>query len=112
VGTLSEVTGPGFGPETVDVAACDLTRQHAGEPELAGDVLQLLDALGLERVRFCGLSIGRLVGFWLGARAPERVEGSTSSSTPRTCRTWKRPSATTPSSAGSWARKEPRGLIA
>jgi protocatechuate 3,4-dioxygenase beta subunit len=30
--TLSEVTGPTFGPETVDVAACDLTRQHAGEP--------------------------------------------------------------------------------
>ena len=30
--TLSEVTGPTFGSETVDVAACDLTRQHAGEP--------------------------------------------------------------------------------
>ena len=30
--TLSEVTGPTFGPETVDVAASDLTRQHKGEP--------------------------------------------------------------------------------
>jgi protocatechuate 3,4-dioxygenase beta subunit len=30
--TLSEVTGPAFGPETVDVKACDLTRQHKGEP--------------------------------------------------------------------------------
>ena len=30
--TLSEVTGPSFGPETVDVKACDLTRQHKGEP--------------------------------------------------------------------------------
>ncbi|HEY5907622.1 MAG TPA: protocatechuate 3,4-dioxygenase subunit beta [Vicinamibacteria bacterium] len=30
--TLSEVTGPSFGPEMVDVKACDLTRQHTGEP--------------------------------------------------------------------------------
>jgi protocatechuate 3,4-dioxygenase beta subunit len=30
--TLSEVTGPTFGRETVDVAACDLTRQSEGEP--------------------------------------------------------------------------------
>jgi protocatechuate 3,4-dioxygenase, beta subunit len=30
--TLSEITGPVFAPETVNVKACDLTRQHAGEP--------------------------------------------------------------------------------
>jgi len=30
--TLSEVTGPIFGPSIVDVKACDLTRQHHGEP--------------------------------------------------------------------------------
>jgi protocatechuate 3,4-dioxygenase, beta subunit len=30
--TLTEVTGPVFGPEAVDRAAFDLTRQHAGEP--------------------------------------------------------------------------------
>jgi protocatechuate 3,4-dioxygenase, beta subunit len=30
--TLSEVTGPVFGPESCDVTACDLTRQHSGEP--------------------------------------------------------------------------------
>jgi protocatechuate 3,4-dioxygenase beta subunit len=30
--TLSEVTGPVFGPGDVDVKACDLTHQHAGEP--------------------------------------------------------------------------------
>ena len=29
--TLSEVTGPSFGPETVNLKACDLTRQHSGE---------------------------------------------------------------------------------
>ena len=30
--TLSEVTGPSFASESVDVKACDLTRQHSGEP--------------------------------------------------------------------------------
>lgn len=30
--TLSEITGPVFGKESVDVKACDLTKQHAGEP--------------------------------------------------------------------------------
>jgi protocatechuate 3,4-dioxygenase beta subunit len=30
--TLSEVTGPRFGPETVNRKACDLTRHHSGEP--------------------------------------------------------------------------------
>jgi protocatechuate 3,4-dioxygenase beta subunit len=30
--TLSEVTGPSFGPELINVRACDLTRQHSGEP--------------------------------------------------------------------------------
>lgn len=31
--TLSEVTGPTFGPAIVNPKACDLTRQHAGEPQ-------------------------------------------------------------------------------
>jgi protocatechuate 3,4-dioxygenase beta subunit len=30
--TLSEVTGPTFGPDVVDGGAFDLTKQHAGEP--------------------------------------------------------------------------------
>jgi protocatechuate 3,4-dioxygenase, beta subunit len=30
--TLTEVTGPVFGKEAVDVRACDLTRQSSGEP--------------------------------------------------------------------------------
>jgi protocatechuate 3,4-dioxygenase, beta subunit len=30
--TLSEVTGPAFGAETVNVKAFDLTKQHSGEP--------------------------------------------------------------------------------
>jgi 3-oxoadipate enol-lactonase len=42
--------------------------------QLAGDVLRLLDALELSRVHFCGLSVGGLVGVWLAARAPRRVD--------------------------------------
>ena len=38
------------------------------------DCLDLLDFLGLERVFFCGLSLGGMVGLWLGQEAPERVE--------------------------------------
>lgn len=41
---------------------------------LGRDALGLLDALGLERVRFCGLSKGGMVGMWLGANAPRRIE--------------------------------------
>ncbi len=43
--------------------------------ELLGrDVLALLDALGLERVSFCGLSKGGMVGQWLGVNAGERLD--------------------------------------
>ena len=42
--------------------------------ELAGDVLELADRLGLERFSFCGLSLGGLVGMWLASEAPERVD--------------------------------------
>jgi 3-oxoadipate enol-lactonase len=42
--------------------------------DLAGDVLALLDARGVERVHFCGLSIGGMIGQWLGANAPERID--------------------------------------
>ena len=40
---------------------------------LGHDVLELLDALEIERVHFCGLSLGGMVGQWLGAHAPDRV---------------------------------------
>lgn len=36
--------------------------------------LSVLDALGLERVVWCGLSWGGMVGMRLGIRAPERIE--------------------------------------
>jgi 3-oxoadipate enol-lactonase len=38
------------------------------------DVLGLLDRLGIERASFCGLSIGGMVGIWLAANAPGRIE--------------------------------------
>lgn len=41
---------------------------------LGRDVLELLDALGIARVTFCGLSKGGMVGQWLGWRSPERLE--------------------------------------
>ncbi len=37
------------------------------------DAVALLDLLGLERVHFCGLSMGGMVGQWLGAHAWERL---------------------------------------
>lgn len=41
--------------------------------ELGGDVLELIDALGLSRVHFCGLSLGGMTGMWLAAHAPQRI---------------------------------------
>ncbi|RZA19570.1 MAG: 3-oxoadipate enol-lactonase [Lysobacteraceae bacterium] len=40
--------------------------------DLGGDALALLDALGIQRAHFCGLSIGGLVGQWLGMHAGVR----------------------------------------
>lgn len=40
---------------------------------LGRDAVELLDALGIEQVDFCGLSKGGMVGQWLGHRAPERM---------------------------------------
>src|SRR5262245_15388341 len=41
---------------------------------LGRDVLAVLDGLGIKKVNWCGLSMGGMVGQWLGANAPERVE--------------------------------------
>ena len=42
--------------------------------ELGRDAVGLLDALEIERVGYCGLSKGGMVGQWLGWNAPDRVE--------------------------------------
>lgn len=41
--------------------------------QLGRDVLALLDALHLERAHFCGLSMGGLIGQWLGINAGHRL---------------------------------------
>src|SRR5258705_11206665 len=41
---------------------------------LGRDVLAVLDALGMQKINWCGLSMGGMVGQWLGANAPERIE--------------------------------------
>ena len=59
------------------------TRGHGGSGVSEGpytieglgrDVLALLDGLGIERASFCGISMGGMIGMWLGVNAPERIE--------------------------------------
>jgi len=40
---------------------------------LGGDVIALLDALAIQKVHFCGLSIGGGIGQWLGIHTPFRL---------------------------------------
>jgi 3-oxoadipate enol-lactonase len=58
------------------------TRGHGESPvppgpyelaDLGGDVLELLDHLGIERAHLAGLSLGGMTGMWLGTHAPERL---------------------------------------
>ena len=41
--------------------------------QLGRDVLALLDALHIDKAHFCGLSMGGLIGQWLGIHAGERL---------------------------------------
>jgi 3-oxoadipate enol-lactonase len=42
---------------------------------LGRDVLAVLDGLGIkQKINWCGLSMGGMVGQWMGANAPDRVE--------------------------------------
>ena len=58
-------------------------RGHGGSPVPAGpytievlgrDLIHLLDRLGLNRVSFCGLSLGGMVGMWVASNVPERID--------------------------------------
>ena len=60
------------------------TRGHGRSPapagpytvaDLGGDVLQLMDALALERVAFAGVSLGAMIGLWISSMAPQRLTG-------------------------------------
>ncbi len=55
----------GFGDSTVTPGPYSI-------PQLSWDVVHLLDCLALDRVHFCGLSMGGMTGLFLGANAPKR----------------------------------------
>jgi 3-oxoadipate enol-lactonase len=64
------------------IVRCDL-RGHGLSPvppgpydiaDLAGDVLALLDRLGAARAHLVGLSLGGMIGMWLAAHHPDRVD--------------------------------------
>jgi 3-oxoadipate enol-lactonase len=56
---------------------------HGASPPVAGPIaiddlgaaaIALLDELELERVSFCGVSLGGMIGMWLAIHAPERID--------------------------------------
>lgn len=57
----------GHGQSGVPAGAYSLDR-------LGRDVLELMDALGVQRAHFLGLSLGGFIGQWLGIHAPERID--------------------------------------
>ena len=56
----------GHGQSDAPVGAYSMDR-------LGRDVLELLDALELQKVYFCGLSLGGMVGQWLAVHAADRI---------------------------------------
>jgi pimeloyl-ACP methyl ester carboxylesterase len=78
----------GFGWSAVPAGGYD-------KETMAGDVLALLDALGLERVKLVGHDWGGWIGFLLALRAPERVERLLALGTP-----------------APWPARDPRGVLA
>ncbi|WP_394780999.1 3-oxoadipate enol-lactonase [Undibacterium sp.] len=40
--------------------------------QLGGDVIALMDELGIQQAYFCGLSMGGMTGLWLGLHHPQR----------------------------------------
>ena len=53
--------------------ASDVTPGDYTMELLARDALALADALGVRKFAFCGLSLGGMIGQWLGANAGDRV---------------------------------------
>lgn len=50
-------------------------RGDASIARLGHDVLELMDFLDVPQFTFCGLSLGGMVGQWLGVNAPDRLDG-------------------------------------
>lgn len=53
--------------------ASDVTPGDYDLAQLGRDALAIADALGIEAFAFCGLSLGGMIGQWLGLHAPERI---------------------------------------
>jgi 3-oxoadipate enol-lactonase/4-carboxymuconolactone decarboxylase len=86
IGSTSEMWRPQLQPlaERLRVITID-TRGHgesapaaAGSPctiaDLAGEVLDVVEGLSIERVHLAGLSLGGMVGMWLAAHHPHRID--------------------------------------
>ncbi|HKR25566.1 MAG TPA: 3-oxoadipate enol-lactonase [Phenylobacterium sp.] len=56
--------------------------------QLGRDALAVLDTAGVPAAHVCGLSLGGLVGQWLGVNAPERVMSLTLANTASRIGTW------------------------
>jgi 3-oxoadipate enol-lactonase len=41
---------------------------------LGRDALAIIDGLGIDKLHWCGLSMGGMIGMWLGAHAPQRLD--------------------------------------
>jgi 3-oxoadipate enol-lactonase len=52
----------------------EVTKAPYSMERLGRDVLAILDGLKIAKMNWCGLSIGGMVGMWLGANAPERID--------------------------------------
>ena len=55
------------------LGASPAPRGPYGIGDLGADVIALLDKLGVASASFCGVSLGGLVGFWLAAHHPTRI---------------------------------------
>jgi 3-oxoadipate enol-lactonase len=84
LGTTGELWQPQLGPLGRSFRLLRYEhRGHGGSPappgpysiaDLGTDVLRLLDELEIETACYCGVSLGGMVGMWLAANAPDRIE--------------------------------------
>lgn len=83
LGTDMEMWAPQLAAWTRDFRVLRYDQRGHGESDapvgaysmdrLGRDVIELLDGLALAKVHFCGLSLGGMVGQWLGVYAPDRL---------------------------------------
>ena len=60
----------------IDVRGHGLSTSTPGEytiDQLSRDVIAVMDAAGIHRAAYCGLSLGGMIGQWIAVNAPERI---------------------------------------